>query len=103
MSEVPEVTVQEAGDAVARGAVLIDVREPNEYASQRIPGARLIPLGEVPDRLAEIPSDGVVYVHCRLGGRSAKAVEFLRSHGRNNAVNVGGGIEAWAAAGLPVE
>lgn len=103
MSQVPEVTVNEASDAVARGAVLIDVREPREHAAQRIPGARLIPLGEVPDRIAEIPAEGDVYVHCKVGARSARAVEFLRSRGRTNAVNVGGGIDAWAAAGLPVE
>ena len=68
----------------------------------RIPGAVLIPLGAVPERLAEIPGDRDVYVHCRLGGRSTKAVEFLREHGRPRAYNVAGGIDAWKAAGLPV-
>jgi len=101
MTQVPEVSVAEASAAVDRGAVLIDVREPHEHAEQRIPGARLIPLGDVPERLAEIPAEGEVYVHCRLGGRSAKAVEFLISQGRGNARNVAGGIEAWSAAGLP--
>jgi rhodanese-related sulfurtransferase len=99
-----EATPQQAHDALASGdGVLIDVREAWESEQQRIPGALLIPLSEVPQRLDEIPSDRDVYVHCRLGGRSAKAVEFLHEHGRPRAVNVVGGIEAWQDAGLPVE
>jgi rhodanese-related sulfurtransferase len=98
-----EATPQDAFRATERGeAVLIDVREPWEYAQARIPGAALIPLGEVPDRIAEIPEDTDVYVHCHVGRRSAKAVEFLRAHGRPRAINVAGGIEAWQEAGLPV-
>lgn len=82
--------------------MLIDVREPWESEQQRVPGALLIPLSEVPVRLDEIPDDRAVFVHCRLGGRSAKAVDFLREHGRPRAINVAGGIEAWEEAGLPV-
>jgi rhodanese-related sulfurtransferase len=82
--------------------VLIDVREPWEHEQQRIPGAVLIPLREVHDRLAEIPEDRDVYVHCHVGARSAAAVEYLRAHGRPRAINVAGGIEAWLGAGLPV-
>ena len=85
------------------GAILIDVREPWEFEQASIPGAVLIPLGEIPERIAEIPDDRDVYVHCRLGGRSAKAVEFLRAHGRPRARNVAGGIDAWREAGLPVQ
>lgn len=103
-TEIPAVSPREAHAALQGGdAVLIDVREPWEYAERRIPGAVLIPLGELPDRLAEIPLDRDVYVHCRLGSRSAKAVEFLRESGRSNAVNVRGGIDAWAEAGLPTD
>jgi adenylyltransferase/sulfurtransferase len=88
---------------VASGAaVLIDVREPWESEQQRIPGAVLIPLAEVPQRLDEIPDDRDVFVHCRLGGRSARAVDFLHEHGRPRAINVVGGIEAWEQAGLPL-
>ncbi|MEO8899580.1 MAG: rhodanese-like domain-containing protein [Candidatus Dormibacter sp.] len=98
-----EATPQQAYDAVASGAaLLIDVREPWESEQQRVPGALLIPLSEVPVRLDEIPDDRAVFVHCRLGGRSAKAVDFLREHGRPRAINVAGGIEAWEEAGLPV-
>jgi rhodanese-related sulfurtransferase len=103
MSTDAEATPQQAYDAVASGAaVLIDVREPWESEQQHVPGARLIPLSEVAERLDEIPDDRDVFVHCRLGGRSAKAVEFLREHGRPRAINVVGGIEAWEEAGLPV-
>jgi rhodanese-related sulfurtransferase len=101
-NQTQEVDVQAVHTAMQNGdAVLIDVREPWEYDELHIPGSLLIPLGEVPARLGEIPSDRDVYVHCRLGGRSAKAVDFLREAGRPRAVNVTGGIEAWAAAGLP--
>jgi rhodanese-related sulfurtransferase len=103
MSTNAEATPQQAYDAVASGAaVLIDVRESWESEQQHVPGALLIPLGEVAGRLDEIPDDRDVFVHCRLGGRSAKAVDFLREHGRPRAINVVGGIEAWEEAGLPV-
>ena len=103
MGKTGEATPQQANDAVSSGeAVLIDVREPWENEQSRIPGAVLIPLGELPDRLSEIPEDRDVYVHCRMGGRSGKAVEFLREHGRPRSFNVAGGIDAWKDAGLPV-
>ena len=98
-----EVTARDARDAVDAGAMLLDVREPWEYAQQHIPGATLIPLGELPARMAEVPEDRDVYVHCRMGGRSANAVEYLRRSGRPRSANVAGGIEAWVAAELPVE
>jgi rhodanese-related sulfurtransferase len=98
-----EATPAEAYNALRdQGAALVDVREPWEYEQASIPGAVLIPLGEVPQRLEEIPSDRDVYVHCRMGGRSARAVAFLREHGRPRTHNVAGGIEAWKEAGLPV-
>jgi sulfur-carrier protein adenylyltransferase/sulfurtransferase len=103
MSVNVEATPQQAHEAVAAGAaVLIDVREAWEWEQRRVPGALLIPLAEVPQRLDEIPDDRDVYVHCRLGGRSAKAVDFLRQNGRPRAINVVGGIEGWEEAGLPV-
>ncbi|HWF58513.1 MAG TPA: rhodanese-like domain-containing protein [Candidatus Dormibacteraeota bacterium] len=99
-----EATPQQAHDAVGAGdAVIVDVREAWEWEQQRIAGAVLIPLAEVPDRLDEIPADRDVYVHCRLGGRSARAVEFLHEHGRPRAINIVGGIEGWQEAGLPIE
>jgi rhodanese-related sulfurtransferase len=103
MSESSEVTPTAANEAVGNGAMLIDVREQWEYDELHIPGAVLIPLGELPNRVSEIPVDRDVYVHCRMGGRSARAVDYLRTFGHPRSYNVTGGIEAWNEAGLPVE
>lgn len=92
----------ELAERRAGGALLIDVRQPDEWEEFRAPGAVLIPLGEVPERVEEIPSVETVYVICRSGGRSAKAVEFLLAQGYD-AVNVAGGSLAWQQAGFPVE
>jgi rhodanese-related sulfurtransferase len=103
MSESAEVAPKAASEAIAAGAMLIDVREKSEYDEVHIPGSVLIPLGDLSARLAEVPTDRDVYVHCRMGGRSGRAVDYLRTVGRPNAYNVTGGIEAWQEAGLPVE
>lgn len=99
---VPEIDVAELARQRAAGAPLIDVREPDEWEEFRAPGAVLIPLGEVPERVDEVPADSTVYVICKSGGRSARAVEFLRTRGID-AVNVAGGTLAWRDAGEPVE
>jgi adenylyltransferase/sulfurtransferase len=75
---------------------LLDVREPNEFKIGRIPGSTLIPLGEVPQRVAEIPRDKEIIVHCKMGGRSARAAEFLRQKGFSNVKNLKGGILDWS-------
>ena len=75
---------------------LLDVREPHEHAIASIQGSTLIPLGELPARLSEIPSDQRIIVHCKLGGRSAKAAQLLLDNGFKNVWNVEGGIAAWA-------
>ncbi|MFC9558912.1 rhodanese-like domain-containing protein [Agromyces sp. NPDC056965] len=82
-------------------AVILDVREPNELAQARIEGTLDIPLGELVERVAEVPSDTTVYVLCHAGGRSAQAAQYLESRGVD-AVNIDGGIVAWHRAGLPV-
>jgi sulfur-carrier protein adenylyltransferase/sulfurtransferase len=98
-----DASPQDAHVAIQAGqAVLVDVREPWEYEQKHIPGSLLIPLAELPQRLDELPGDQDIYVHCRVGGRSSRAVEFLREAGRPRSVNVTGGIEAWEDAGLPV-
>lgn len=75
---------------------LVDVREPHEYQIGRIPGSQLIPLGELPKRVGELnPADEIV-VHCKSGGRSAKAVEFLTKSGFTKVSNLAGGITAWS-------
>jgi rhodanese-related sulfurtransferase len=100
--QVPAIDIATLQERLEEGSPLIDVREPDEYEQARAPGARLVPLGEVPDRIGEIPSDRTVYVICRSGGRSAKAVEHLRAQGID-AVNVTGGTLAWIEAGNAVE
>ena len=100
--DVPEIDVDELERRLGEGALLIDVREPDEWAEVRVPGGRLIPLQSVPERLAEIPAEGDVYVICALGGRRRAAVEFLREQGRD-AVNVFGGTTAWVNADFPTE
>ena len=100
--EVPEIDVTELAARRAEGAVLIDVRTPPEYEDARVPGAVLIPLGEVVERIEEVPTQGTVYVICARGPRSAKAVEHFLSQGID-AVNVAGGTVAWIDAGLPVD
>ena len=99
---VPEIDVAELARLRASGVPLIDVREPDEWEEFRAPGAELIPLGQVPERIDEVPTGGTVYVICKSGGRSAKAVELLRAQGID-AVNVAGGSLAWREAGNPVE
>ncbi len=75
--------------------VLLDVREPHEYEAANIHGSRLIPLGQLPDRIAELDKKEKYVVHCRSGARSARAVALLREKGFD-ATNVAGGILAWA-------
>jgi rhodanese-related sulfurtransferase len=82
---------------------LVDVREPWEHDEAHIPGCRLIPLGDVPLRYGEIDRDTPVVVYCKSGGRSAKAVAFLREQGYENTFNLSGGILAWANDQLPIE
>ena len=83
---------QDAGDDF----VLIDVREPHEWDICNIPGAKLIPLGDVENRLDEIDSDADIVLHCKMGGRSAKAQDILYANGYTNVRNMVGGITRWA-------
>ncbi len=83
--------------------VLIDVREQWEYDAGHIPNVKLIPLGELPQRINEIPKDKFVVMTCRSGNRSNQATQFLRKRGFDNVHNMEGGILAWEKAGLPVE
>jgi len=98
------VDVKQGAALQSQGALLLDVREENEYAEGHAPGSTLIPLGQLPQRLQEI--DGYknkqVAVICRSGSRSAKALKVLEQAGFSTAVNVEGGMIAWQKAGLPV-
>lgn len=75
---------------------LIDVRQPDEWEQCCIPGAVLIPLGELPTRVGELPRNSRLIVHCKAGGRSARAVAWLREQGFEDVWNVEGGMDAWA-------
>jgi molybdopterin/thiamine biosynthesis adenylyltransferase/rhodanese-related sulfurtransferase len=79
-----------------RPVTLIDVRNPPEYEICRIDGAKLIPLNELPERLGELDPAETIVVHCHHGGRSARAVQFLRGQGYSRAINLAGGIDAWS-------
>ena len=74
---------------------ILDVREPNEYQINRIPGSTLIPLGELPRRYQELDPDREIIAQCKVGARSAKAVDYLRSVGFTKIKNLRGGILAW--------
>jgi len=76
--------------------VLVDVREPHEYQIARIPGSRLIPLGELPKRLNELDPNAEIVAHCKSGMRSAKAVDLLKQNGFKHVRNMKGGILAWS-------
>ncbi len=74
---------------------ILDVREPNEYQINKIPGSVLIPLGELPRRYQELPRDREIVTQCKMGGRSAKAQDFLKTVGFTNVKNLRGGILEW--------
>ena len=94
-----EIPVTELRDRMSEGlnrAVLLDVREPHEWEIVHLPGAKLIPRGELPNHLNELSQTDEILVYCRSGVRSAQAVQFLREMGFKKAKNVKGGILAWA-------
>lgn len=82
---------------------LLDVRTPREYAGGRIPGSVLIPMNQVPNRLAEIPRDRKVVVVCATGARSAAVTNYLQQRGYRGAVNYTRGVVDWARNGLRLE
>jgi sulfur-carrier protein adenylyltransferase/sulfurtransferase len=96
--EVPTITAVELKKKIDRHErfVLVDVREPFEYEINRIPGSRLIPLGELPARLSELDSADDIVLQCKSGGRSAKALKVLQEAGFRKLTNLEGGITAWA-------
>jgi rhodanese-related sulfurtransferase len=102
MSAPAEVSVTELAAAALEGAVVVDVREPDEYARGHIPDAILMPLATVPVRYSELPRDEPLYFVCAVGARSMQAVLFLAQLGFD-ARNVAGGTHDWMAAGMPVQ
>ncbi len=95
------LTATHAHQAVAGGALLLDVREPEEWRAGHAPQAQHFVLSQIEEHLAELPNDKQIVTVCRSGRRSAMAAGLLTRHGYT-ATNLTGGMNAWAAAGLPV-
>ena len=96
--QVPGLSVGDFAALRARKQpyTLLDVREPWEVALVKLPEAITVPMGKVPDRLDLVPVDRPVVVICHHGSRSSRVTAWLRSQGYDNAVNLDGGIDAWA-------
>ena len=95
---ISEASVDELESALQAGAVLIDVRQPDEYEAGHVPGAVLVPLASVPDALGLFAPDAPTYVICKTGARSYRACEFLEDQGLEG-INVEGGTMAWIISG----
>ena len=97
--QMPEITATELKQRIDNGddIQIIDVREAQEVAVASIPNTIHIPLGQILNRMSEIDSDKETIVHCKMGGRSAKAIEALKRSGfTGNLINLKGGITAWS-------
>jgi sulfur-carrier protein adenylyltransferase/sulfurtransferase len=92
------MSVEELKERRDRGddLVLLDVREPHETAISDLAGSIKIPLGTLPQSLDRLTREDEIVVYCRVGGRSANAVQFLRQMGYGKAFNLTGGINRWA-------
>jgi rhodanese-related sulfurtransferase len=97
-----EVDVAKAAAMRDAGALIVDVREPDEWASGHIEGATLIPLGSLAVRSSELPRDRDIVVVCRTGHRSAQGRDTLLGAGFPAVTSMTGGMNDWVAAGLPV-
>ena len=95
--KVPEIDVQTLKHMLESGEdfVLLDVRDPDEFEQMNIPGARLLPLGELQERAGELDPQAKTVVMCLSGGRSARATDFLLKQGFRDVCNLKGGILAW--------
>jgi rhodanese-related sulfurtransferase len=96
-----EITTAEAAAKRDAGAFILDVREPDEWTNYHVPGSTLIPLGELPSRVNEVPRDKEVVVVCRSGNRSASGRDILLAAGFQQATSLQGGLTRWKAEGYP--
>ncbi|HLB76698.1 MAG: rhodanese-like domain-containing protein [Chloroflexi bacterium] len=105
MSGVPAIDVNQLrqGLTAQPAPFLLDVREPWEYEAGHVPGARLIPLAELEDRVNEVPRDRPILAICHSGQRSLAAAGYLIQLGYSAVSNVDGGTAAWVERGYPVE
>jgi rhodanese-related sulfurtransferase len=98
---IPEVDVAAADELIAGGALLLDVREPDEWAAGHAPAAVHMAMGDIPASYGELPTDRRIACICRSGARSGRVTEYLGRFGLD-IVNVAGGMQSWAASGRPV-
>lgn len=101
MDGVPQIQVTALPTEFGAGAVLLDVREDDEWQQGHAPGAVHIPMGDIPARMGELDTEPELYVICHSGGRSHRVCEYLQRNGYD-AMNVDGGMLAWAQAGRPM-
>jgi rhodanese-related sulfurtransferase len=99
---VPEVDTEALEAAWRAGASVLDVRNPDEYAEKHVPGAVLVPLSQLADRIGDVPEGRPLYVICAKGARSMRAAEAMKVQLGWEVLNVAGGTEAWAAEGRPL-
>ncbi len=99
---VPEVTPEEARRRQQAGALIVDVREPEEWRAGHIPGAVHVPLGELGARLHELDAERELILVCRSGNRSARATVLLQQAGFRQVYNLAGGLVAWTRQRLPL-
>ncbi|GAA4687414.1 rhodanese-like domain-containing protein [Nocardioides nanhaiensis] len=98
---IPTVAITGVPDPLPEGLVVLDVREDDEWRAGHVEGAVHIPLGDLGERVAEVPTDQQVLVVCKVGGRSARATGWLAQRGVE-AVNLDGGMLEWEGAGRPM-
>jgi rhodanese-related sulfurtransferase len=99
---IPSVAPREAAEAAEVGALIVDVRERDEFATERVEGAVLVPTSEFVARHESLPKDRPLLVLCAAGSRSQAATGYLLQRGWPDVRNVSGGMNAWRSAGLPV-
>jgi rhodanese-related sulfurtransferase len=101
MPDVPQVDVRDLPDPLPDALVVLDVREPDEWADGHIDGAMHVPMMQVPAALGSLPTAGTLLVVCHVGARSARVAGFLQQQGFD-AYNLAGGMVAWERAGRPI-
>jgi rhodanese-related sulfurtransferase len=96
-----EISVAQAKDKKDQGAFFLDVREPSEWYPSHIAGSTLIPLGQLENRVKELPQDKEIVVVCRSGGRSSAGRDILKKAGFTQVTSMAGGLNEWKGAGYP--
>ncbi len=98
---ITEIEADDAAERAEAGALVLDIREPDEWSAGHVDGSVHIPMGELGARLDELPADRPIVAVCRSGARSAAVTEALSGRGYD-VVNLVGGLQAWFAVGLPL-